>query len=1039
MKNKIIAGVVMLAVTGIAMYSLSTKVMEAAYSPREEVKQDAQEWAAAAKLYGMLRANRNTGVFDPKDVLEVREQVAKKIKSGSRSSLGLSWAEVGPDNVGGRTRALIIDKDDNQLLYAGGVSGGMFKSTDGANTWTRLQSFDDVGDNTIFNPAISTIVQDPNNGYLYVGTGCSFEMFDGNGHSGMMGRGVFRSKDGGETWERLENASAPVGNNNASADWTVVNRLAIDPTNSYVYAAMNKGLQRSTDFGETWESVVTAIKDDCSIKVSSTGHDVKITSDGTIVAALGGSIYYSTTGEPCSFDKSSGITGSRIALTFSKKDENYFYAFATKSDGLLKNLYKSTDKGVTWEVLQAPIKGYFELDTQRDYDVAIGANPHDENDIIVGGVELWRHDGNLYRIAAEFPSQIPGGSGYMYYVHSDKHEVVFDETDPKVVYITTDGGVAKSIDGGNTWFPANRGYNVTQFYHMAYDSDQKMMAGAQDNGTQEVTGLEYFPMSANEISGGDGFGCDYSQITDIRFASVYSQDIQRAVDDGGMGPICVGAAPGPLCGSGSFYTKIRIWETLNDPYSQSTVEFVNYNPSIGVKKGDGTTKKFKGTFTHAKNGGVFVRGGIKVFAGTPNTSSYQEVTDSVLTASTGLLHGTAGCTGTINYSTGEFEVIFATPPTETQTVWGDFETMYPLGTKIELYSNTQTTKTKIPLDYTLPANLNPGESIFVKDPVQSILAANSGQSVAITRGGLDLTQSPSWIDVPGITGTAYCIEFSKDGDVMFVGTYTGKLYRLSNLKEVYTKDDLTNKASIKQIGSFSGSVAVGVAVDPNDPDNVAVTTSGYGGTKYVYYSTNAVSASTPTFKDVTGDLPSMPCYSAIIDINNPNRVVIGTEYGVWGTDDITASSVVWTDESGELGNVPVFEIRQQTHPWEISHNTGQIYLGTHGRGMWRSSTFVGINDFKEIANKNDEFVNQLNVYPNPMSTSGYVTFNIDNAAEGIITVYDINGKRIETLPTNNFNKGDNKVQLDVTNYEAGNYFVSLEIEGTRKIAKFVVM
>src|SRR4051812_19936711 len=95
------------------------------------------EIAGGADYNKMLRADLTTGKIDFDAIANVREQVAKVTASRAKMGSWLTWSEMGPDNIGGRTRGLIIDRDNNNIVYAGGVSGGFWKSTNGGGTWKR--------------------------------------------------------------------------------------------------------------------------------------------------------------------------------------------------------------------------------------------------------------------------------------------------------------------------------------------------------------------------------------------------------------------------------------------------------------------------------------------------------------------------------------------------------------------------------------------------------------------------------------------------------------------------------------------------------------------------------------------------------------------------------------------------------------------------------------------------------------------------------------------------------------------------------------
>ena len=119
----------------------------------------------------------------------------------------------------------------------------------------------------------------------------------------------------------------------------------------------------------------------------------------------------------------------------------------------------------------------------------------------------------------------------------------------------------------------------------------------------------------------------------------------------------------------------------------------------------------------------------------------------------------------------------------------------------------------------------------------------------------------------------------------------------------------------------------------------------------------------------------MPVFGCVVERDPSTDVIIlGTEYGVFSTDNPNAGTVTWTAHNEELGPVPVFDVRQQWRDWEdgidsskryqMVNNPGAIYLGTHGRGIWRSDDVLNIGEIKPIEASNELVIDYLNVFPN---------------------------------------------------------------------------
>jgi len=199
----------------------------------------------------------------------------------------------------------------------------------------------------------------------------------------------------------------------------------------------------------------------------------------------------------------------------------------------------------------------------------------------------------------------------------------------------------------------------------------------------------------------------------------------------------------------------------------------------------------------------------------------------------------------------------------------------------------------------------------------------------MTKQALDFSKRPDWYQIASINGIVQSIAYSSDGNHLFVGTQQGGLYRISGIQDGYdsTTIDITSnqclitKDTLNNFGRFITSISV----DPSDANRIIVTLGNYGNySSWIYYSNDALS-STPSFNSKQGDLPDLPVYASLIEMNNSNTVIIGTDYGIFATNNILAPSPSWTSEYNGMDTVPVFMIRQQT-----SKNPGAISMSVDG-------------------------------------------------------------------------------------------------------------
>ncbi len=546
---------------------------EKKYNPRNSVGE--QEIEGAMQWLGEIRNNRITGTINPIDVLNAREEISQMIKS---KAIGMQWDEVGPNNVGGRTRAILIDRNNSNLLYVGGVSGGLFKSTTGGTSWEPIPSMTEVN--------ISCIAQNPVNGNIYVGTGESFTNAGYvGGTPGFIGSGVYESTDGGATWQVFHNAK-PTVVGSTTTDWAFINRIAIDPVNQRVYVAMNKGLRYWDDATSTW---INPVYSSATLLNTGSATDVGMGSDRTVAVGIGNKLYISPggtgNGEPHTFVDKTPTTGiGRVELSIAPSNPNYIYTCLVSSTGGLKGVYRSTDKGATWSLIGPGGSTDFELfgpNNQGTYDVCIAVHPTNPDKIFVGGLVIWE-----WHLGSSFVQVTTGSEKYD--AHVDMHAIVFDKNHPATLYLGSDGGIAKSTNTGATFQTINKNYNVTQFYAVACNGSTGVMGGTQDNSCPYVAGTDPFDLKKGEVLFvGDGGWAAFSLVNpDAFFGTMQNAGFWRSPDKGTTYQSATEGAfissymkgtgtPGSDGAFAPFVTPLAIWESFNDLYSPFVTWFAD--------------------------------------------------------------------------------------------------------------------------------------------------------------------------------------------------------------------------------------------------------------------------------------------------------------------------------------------------------------------------------------------------------------------------------------------------------------------------------
>jgi hypothetical protein len=399
---------------------------------------------------------------------KIKNQDALQRQRGTLAAIGgINWQERGPNNVGGRTRAILIDKNDasGNTVWLGSVGGGLWRTT---NATTNNYTHTPVND--LFNNlAVTTIVQNPTTtNTMYFGTGEGFFNSDA-----IAGGGIWKSTDGGITWNRL--TATNVVNNNSN--FAYVNELAIKEVGSveYLFAATRRGLFMSNNGGASFTKILGAsvnggIVNNC--------YEVELSANGDIYAALGtsstGDGMYKSTDNGTSFTKlTTGLPTTnfgRFEIACAPSNNNTIYtAIQNTSTNYCLGIYKSTNGGANWAAVTNPgsTAGYW-TNPQAWYNLTITVNPTDENKVLIGGLDIYNtiNGGTSWTKRSSWT-----GSGNRY-VHADNHEIKYytNSTGTTMAYFGNDGGFFFSPDANIdalTFTQKNIGYNVTQFYHGA--------------------------------------------------------------------------------------------------------------------------------------------------------------------------------------------------------------------------------------------------------------------------------------------------------------------------------------------------------------------------------------------------------------------------------------------------------------------------------------------------------------------------------------------------------------------------------------------
>lgn len=462
-----------------------------------------------------------------------------------------NWVEMGPGEVGGRTRAVVIHPNTPTRLWIGAAGGGVWHSLDAGTSWAPVDDF-------MTNLAVTSLVIDPTDpDTIYAGTGEGFGNLDS-----LRGAGLFVTRDG-TNWTQIAATANP--------NFFRVNRLGMSSDGQVLMAATNTGLFRSVDPDrQVWTRVSTFQAGDLKFHPTDPKKAVVGSLDsGQIMRTVDG-------GASWTLATHSGFWSGRIEVCYAAADPDTVYASINMDNG---EIWRSKTGGRTFTKRKSRNPNNVPanyLGDQGWYDNVIWAgDPTNADLVIVGGIDLWRStDGGnkLTDISTWWDSNS---------IHADHHAIVshpdYDGTTNRTVYFGNDGGIYRADDVAtvgnepvppkvNGWTNLNNSYGVTQFYGGAInETTGVMVCGAQDNGT-----LAFHPGVGGgtwrQIFGGDGGFCAADPTDSQVFYGEYVRlNIHRNTD---------GATTDDTAGdryiSGQFWNPFAVpnarWDWKPDPF-----------------------------------------------------------------------------------------------------------------------------------------------------------------------------------------------------------------------------------------------------------------------------------------------------------------------------------------------------------------------------------------------------------------------------------------------------------------------------------------
>ena len=949
----------------------------------------AKENSSAAAYLQSLRANQHTGMIDPAWLIAASKEVENSSKGDSTNTI--YWNSMGPDNMGGRTVAVLYNNQNPNEAYIGSMGGGVFY------TWNMGISWHQVGENLM----VSCMAQ-AEDGTIYVGTGEGGVAHEYNGLSDMgfensfIGTGLY--KINGKVMSRVDGTSPAV-----SDEWGFINDVAVD--GSVVVVATNAGVKYLD--GETWKYAKVGGED-----LTGVANAVKIGSDHIVVASVEGKIYIgSLTNMVCkSSNNSSDVVSNDSILTIgtatglldiaiAPSDPKRIYAANIKDNGNHVSIYSSEDQGASWHVILPTVNaniGHQIYAGKGLYYHGLVVDPNNADCIYVMAENMWllkranATSGGYYQ-AMQLSNQASPLSDPAS-IHSGINDIAFSPNKPNTAYVATDGGIYKATKADEIYFEflnCNRGYISTRCLGVAPSGKlTRVVAGTLDQGPILINGLE----GTNNMETGDlllpalvgahygsfdesykSASCAVSVINpDAFFLSTVDGGFQRTFNGG----VDYDATNFPTSFDFTGYRMpMAYWECFDDEYSLEEVVFKCKHDQLAGE-----------TVICYSNSGDYPFEYIL-----PNNLYFDTVnpshSDSVIVhdpVSTKLF-----VTGRVAESDKFYSVFYT------------LDAMHATRTA-EWYKIIAKTDSINPTCMTISVD---GDNLFVGTADNKIArVSNLRHAVDINTASVDSAE--------------------------FVCTLT------------------------KIALPIDGQIVTSIAVYPEDANKIVVTLGNYGNQNYVLYSDNALSDN-PTFTAKQGeDLPAMPVYSAVytstghvligtdhgvyrttdITVSSPEWILESDNMGDVPVLDLKQQLIRQDDMvvSTIIDDVPVETVYPGTN------NQGVIYAATYGRGLFRCETYRQ-QHFTSVLETPVAFESKVSMYPNPVRDNAKVCFELNNSAMVSYQVYDMSGRLVKTETLGNYSEGKYEVNVNMSNLSKGAYVLRLNAGNRTSSAKFMVL
>ena len=802
---------------------------------------------AANEYLIKMRSNQISGRIDPNDVLAARKQ-AEQIQFKSGNELGLNWEEMGPDNAPGRVRSIIYDITDqsSQTLIIGAVTGGLWKTTNLGATWNKI-------DQVAPNKYVTCMIQ-ASNGTIYAGTGEAFCTTDDTYYGGLVGEGLFKSSDK-DNFELIAETKPTITQSTDTVDWAYINTLAIDPGSQRLYAGTNTGLWYSNDGTTNWQKVTESYLDSTIYNVAFTIDSIvhcstyEIDDNGNIInitnpvysvpdtinstKEVGGKVRNIVPLGKLACTSVSVASDGSVAATFG----NMVFTAPGGSDLRFTNHSKNP---VNPREISHENRTYTTTLTVQD---TLGNT--NSRTMTFETITAWAFT------AVNDPSPLSSNPG--------RTELAFAPSDPNVLYVVGASqfgyldNIYLSENKGESWEVILPGGSSLEIFDGSACFNNTVTIFPEDAHKILVGGLDmWYGQKFGTTSGFYNWGSGPVSTSQINESSTYylpSGHHKYIFSPGSSTKIAVatdrGVSLGTFTATNIEFQRINRNLVITQCYTVGVSG--NRQDLLCGSQGDGTL--------YISGNGNTPQYAEQIYGGNGGSCAISVINPDAFVYSQGAgviaRSEDKGATTSFNF-TAPGSNIFITP----FVLWENFDDQnsrdsvkffadkdYAIGDIIVGRSANFT----YPFNHLLDQDLLNGDSIVIKDVVQSKFFHAIAGAVYVTKDLIKFGQEPNFWKIANAPGFPTCIAISSDANFVFVGTDNGKLYRISNVSYAYDslRADIGSSACIiatneLAIPQFADRFVTSVSVDQQNPEHVLVTLGNYGNESYIFRTTKTI-------------------------------------------------------------------------------------------------------------------------------------------------------------------------------------------------------